>query len=72
MRHGYREILAIGALFVPASAQAHPGPHRGELLWSLAHAVTQTDHLAAIGVGAALALAAFWPLAARRNRAPAR
>jgi hydrogenase/urease accessory protein HupE len=72
MRHGYREILAIGALFVPASAQAHPGPHRGELLWSLAHAVTQTDHLAAIGVGAALAVAAFWPLAARRNRAPAR
>ena len=72
MRHGYREILAIGALFVPASAQAHPGPHRGELLWSLAHAVMQTDHLAAIGVGAALALAAFWPLAARRNRAPAR
>ena len=72
MRHGFREILAIGALFVPASAQAHPGPHRGELLWSLAHAVTQTDHLAAIGVGAALALAAFWPLAARRNRAPAR
>jgi len=72
MRHGYREILAIGALFVPASAQAHPGPHRGELLWSLAHAVAQTDHLAAIGVGAALAVAAFWPLAARRNRAPAR
>jgi len=72
MRHGFREILAIGALFVPASAQAHPGPHLGELLWSLAHAVTQTDHLAAIGVGAALALAAFWPLAARRNRAPAR
>ena len=31
MRHGFREILAISALFVPASAQAHPGPHRGEL-----------------------------------------
>jgi len=72
MRHGFREILAIGALFVPASAQAHPGPHRGELLWGLAHAVTQTDHLAAIGIGAALAVAAFWSLTARRRRASAR
>jgi len=51
MRHGFREILAISALFVPASAQAHPGPHRGELLWSLAHAVMQTDHLAAMASG---------------------
>jgi hypothetical protein len=32
----------------------------------------QTDHLAAIGVGAALAVAAFWPLTARRRRASAR
>ena len=73
MRHGLREILAIGALFVPVSAQAHPGPHRGELLWSLAHAVTQIDHLGAIGVGAALAvaLAVAWPLTARRRRASA-
>jgi|GEM_PF-3158450 hydrogenase/urease accessory protein HupE len=72
MRHGLREILAIGALCVPASAQAHPGPHRGELLWSLAHAVTQTDHLAVIGVGAALAVAIAWRLTARRRRALAR
>ena len=72
MRHGFREILAISALFVPASAQAHPGPHRAELLWSVAHAVTQMDHLAAIGVGAALAVAAFWPLTAKRRRASAR
>jgi hydrogenase/urease accessory protein HupE len=72
MRHGLREILAISALFVPVSAQAHPGPHRGELLWSLAHAVTQVDHLAAIGVGAALAVALAWPLTARRRRASAR
>ena len=72
MRHGLREILATGALFVPASAQAHPGPHRGELLWSLAHAVTQTDHLAAIGVGAAFAVAVAWTLTARKRRASAR
>jgi hydrogenase/urease accessory protein HupE len=72
MRHGFREILATSALFVPASAQAHPGPHRGELLWSLAHAVTQIDHLAAIGVGTALAVALAWPLAAKRHRALAR
>jgi hydrogenase/urease accessory protein HupE len=71
MRHGLREILAISALFVPVSAQAHPGPHRGELLWSLAHAVTQIDHLGAIGVGAALALVLAWPLTARRRRASA-
>jgi hypothetical protein len=72
MRGGLREILTISALFVPASAQAHPGPHRGELLWSLAHAVTQMDHLAAIGVGAALAIAVAWPLTARRHRPSAR
>ena len=71
MRRGLREILAISTLFIPASAQAHPGPHRGELLWSLAHAVTQMDHLAAIGVGAAL-VAVVWPLTAKRNRASAR
>ena len=72
MRHGLRKFLAISALFVPASAQAHPGPHREELLWSLVHAVTQMDHLAAIGVGAALAAAVAWPLTARRRRASAR
>jgi len=72
MRHGLREILAISALFVPASAQAHPGPHRAELLWGLAHAVTQMDHLAVMGVGAALAIAVAWPLTAKILRASAR
>jgi hydrogenase/urease accessory protein HupE len=72
MRHELRNFLAISALFVPASAQAHPGPHRGELLGGLAHAVTQMDHLAAIGVGAAFAIAVAWPLTARRHRASAR
>ena len=70
MRHGLRKFLAVSALFVPASAQAHPGPHREELLWSLVHAVTQMDHLAAIGVGAAFAVA--WTLTARKRRASAR
>jgi hydrogenase/urease accessory protein HupE len=54
---GFEKFWRTSALFIPASAQAHPGPHRGELLWSLAHAVTQMDHLAAIGVGTALAVA---------------
>jgi hydrogenase/urease accessory protein HupE len=72
MRHGLREILAISALFVSASAQAHPGPHREELLWSLAHAVTQIDHLSAIGVGAALASAVVWLLIAGRRQVAAR
>ncbi len=73
MRHGLRKFLAVSALFVPASAQAHPGPHREELLWSFVHAVTQMDHLAvmaAMGAGATLAVA--WPLAAKRNRVSAR
>lgn len=75
MRHGVRKFLAVSALFVPASAQAHPGPHREELLWSLVHAVTQMDHLAAmaaVGVGATLAVAVAWPLAAKKNRVSAR
>jgi hydrogenase/urease accessory protein HupE len=75
MRHRLTKFLAISALFVPASAQAHPGPHRGELLWSLAHAVTQMDHLAAMaamGAGATLAVTVAWPLTARRNRVSAR
>ena len=75
MRHGLRKFLAVSALFVPASAQAHPGPHREELLWSLVHAVTQMDHLAAmaaVGVGATLAVAVAWPLTAKRNRVSAR
>lgn len=75
MRHGLRKFLAVSALFVPASAQAHPGPHREELLWSLVHAVTQMDHLAvmaAMGAGATLAVAVAWPLTAKRNRVSAR
>ena len=75
MRHGLREILAISALFVPASAQAHPGPHREELLWSLVHAVTQGDHIAAMaatGFGAAIFVALAALPVARKSRAPAR
>jgi hydrogenase/urease accessory protein HupE len=75
MRHGLKKFLAISALFVPASAQAHPGPHREEMLWSLIHAVTQIDHLAAmaaVGVGTALAGAVAWRFAAGETRASAR
>ncbi len=75
MRHAIRNFLAMGAFAVPASAQAHPGPHREELLWSLVHAVTQSDHIAAMaatGFGAAIFLAVAALLVTRESRAPAR
>jgi len=75
MRRALRNILAMGALVVPASAQAHPGPHREELLWSLVHCVTESDHLAALAAasfGAAIFVAAAALLVTRESRTPAR
>ena len=49
---------ALAAVFVPATAHAHPGPHEGDAA-GLLHAVTQPDHLLALlMIGAAVLWAA--------------
>jgi hydrogenase/urease accessory protein HupE len=56
--------IAIGSVFLPATVQAHPGPHREDLGWSLLHAFTQADHLltmAAVIIWASMFVcAAYW------------
>ncbi len=59
MRNLVKVVLAGVASVAPASAFAHPGPHRNEAVWSLLHAVTNADHRLVIGVGAAVLAAAI-------------
>lgn len=53
MRNLARNVLVVAASLAPASAFAHPGPHRNEAAWMLLHAVTNADHLLLIGAGGA-------------------
>lgn len=56
--------VTIAATLLPATALAHPGPHRETLDWSLLHAFTEPDHLltmASIAIWAAMAVSvAYW------------
>lgn len=54
----------IASILLPAAAQAHPGPHREGLDWSLLHAFAAPDHLltmASVAAWAAMAVCvAYW------------
>jgi hydrogenase/urease accessory protein HupE len=56
-------VITIGSVFLPAAAQAHSGPHRGDLGWSLIHIFGQSDHLltvATVSIVGSMFFIAFW------------
>ena len=67
MRNITKIALLCAAAVAPASALAHPGPHRLESVWSLLHAFSHVDPLLVAGAGLA-ALAAVTTLLERKNR----
>jgi hydrogenase/urease accessory protein HupE len=57
-------VVAVGPALIPAAAHAHPGPHKGDLGWTLVHLFGHPDHLmamAAIALSASILVsAAYW------------
>ncbi len=64
MNRTAKTAISIAALLLPATAQAHPGPHHEDLNWSLLHAFTQPDHLLTmalvVGWAAMIVSVAYW------------
>jgi len=60
-------FIAIASL-APATAFAHPGPHRDDAAWTLLHLLSNPDHWLVIGAGVAIALGSAALLALQSQR----